>query len=194
MSMRFFSHPSGSGPAGSFDPLDLGAGGRGGPVPIGIGLGSNLGDRGEELRQAFVFLRGIDSAARFSSIYESAPVDCPPGSDFFLNAVALIRHEGDVMELLDRFQAYERERGRAVVRPVNAPRPIDLDILFAGAETCSTPRLTLPHPRMHERLFVLLPLAELLPDFVLPGTGRGIQDSIRALQSRPGVESCRKTE
>jgi len=176
----------GSGPAGLSAPLDRG--------DVGIGLGSNLGDRGEELRQAFALLQEIDPGARFSSIYESTPVDCPPGSGLFLNAVALIRREGSLLRLLDQFQAYELERGRACVRPVNAPRPIDLDLLFAGDEVLSTPRLILPHPRLHGRLFVLLPLAELLPDFVLPGGGVGIQDLIRAAQSRPGAESCRKID
>lgn len=160
----------------------------------GVGLGSNLGDRGEEMRRAFDFLRGVVPALRYSSIYESSPVDCPAGSGLFLNAVALLPAEGDPMEWLERFQAYERERGRAAVRPVNAPRPIDLDLLFWGEECRETPRLVLPHPRMAERLFVLLPLAEVLPDFVLPGGGQSIQDLIRRAQSRPGAETCRKVD
>lgn len=160
----------------------------------GIGLGSNLGDRGEEVRRAMDFLRTLAPEARCSKVYESTPVDCPPGSGLFLNAVAVLPCTGDPLELLDRFQAYEQARGRAVLRPVNAPRPIDLDILFWGGECRSTPRLTLPHPRLHERLFVLLPLAEVVPDFVLPGPGTDIQDLIHRARQRPGAETCRKID
>lgn len=161
---------------------------------LGIGLGSNLGDRWEELRRSMDFLRSLAPEARFSSVYESTPVDCPPGSGLFLNAVAVFPWADDPLELLDRFQAYEQERGRAVVRPVNAPRPIDMDILFWGSERRNTPRLVLPHPRLHERLFVLLPLAELMPDFVLPGQGSPIQDLIRRVAARPGAERCQKID
>lgn len=160
------------------------------PPLVGIALGSNLGDRGEELRRAFDFLCGMDPALRVSRIYESTPVDCPPGSGLFLNAVAVMQVAGEPAALLDRLQEYEIERGRAVVRPVNAPRPIDLDILCWGDRVLRTPRLVLPHPRMHERLFVLLPLQELVPDFRLPGDGRSLQHFIDAARARPGAETC----
>jgi 7,8-dihydro-6-hydroxymethylpterin-pyrophosphokinase len=69
-----------------------------------------------------------------------------------------------------------------------------MDILFWGSERRNTPRLVLPHPRLHERLFVLLPLAELMPDFVLPGQGRSIQDLISRVAARPGAERCQKID
>jgi 2-amino-4-hydroxy-6-hydroxymethyldihydropteridine diphosphokinase len=156
----------------------------------GIALGSNLGDRGGEIRRAFAFLRSFDPSARLSRIHESTPVDCPPGSGLFLNAVVVLETDLPALDLLDQFQAYELQRGRAVVRSVNAPRPIDLDLLFYGSEALDSPRLTLPHPRLHERLFVLLPLVEVAPDFRLPGDDRSLQHWIEAARARSGAETC----
>lgn len=162
-----------------------------GPL-AGIGIGSNLGDRGEEIRRAMDFLRSWQPEARFSAIYESEPVGCASGTPWFLNAVALVPAVGDPAVCLERFQRYEQERGRAEVRPVNAPRPIDLDILFWGEEKRQTARLHLPHPRMAERLFVLRPLAELLPDFLLPEAGVRIEERIRQLETENREQICRK--
>jgi len=138
---------------------------------IGIGIGSNLEDRRLWLERAFDFLRTLDPKAKFSQIYESSPVDCPAGSGAFLNAAAELEWEGELEILLDRLQAFETACGRRPPgeRGLNQPRAVDVDILYADDLALATKRLILPHPRLGERLFVLLPLAELCPDRRLPG-------------------------
>lgn len=142
---------------------------------VGIGLGSNLGTRTEELAAARVWLRGLDPSAKFSAIYETEAVDCLPGTPDFLNQVAEIRWNGSLSGLLDLLQAYERSRGRKTVRGRNQSRALDLDLLYADQKAVQTPRLRLPHPRMGVRQFVMEPLAELCPGrriSGLPGTVR----------------------
>ena len=145
-----------------------------------IALGSNLGDRMDYLRQAFLFLQSLSAQPiQVSSIYETAPVNCPEGSGAFMNAAALIHWDGsDPHALLDQLLAFEQSLGRPKDRPANAPRTIDLDLLFVGAVMLSSQRLTLPHPRMTQRLFVLEPLAELCPEQVLPHTQRTIREHL----------------
>lgn len=161
---------------------------------IGVALGSNLGDAARELRSAVAFLETIDPGLRVSSIYSSAPVDCPPGSGDFLNAVAELEWEGDLSGLLDRFQAHEKAAGRPETREVNAPRPIDLDLLYADQTVCRTPRLILPHPRLQDRLFVLMPLAEIAPDLVLPGFDRPVKTLLDELRRTAHGQVCHQRE
>jgi len=131
-----------------------------------IGLGANLGDaRATLLRAAQELSRtaGID-ALNLSRLYRSAPVDSS-GPDY-VNAVAAIDTRLTARELLAALQAIERQHGRQ--RPYrNAPRTLDLDLLLYGAERIDEPGLTVPHPRMHQRAFVLRPLAELAPGLCL---------------------------
>lgn len=127
-----------------------------------IALGSNLGDRGAHIGGALREL-GATPGIRVlncSSVYETDPVGGPPGQGRFLNAVAELATTLAPEALLDRLQEIERGHGRE--RSVrNAPRTLDLDLLLYGDVRCSDARLTLPHPRMWEREFVLAPLAEL---------------------------------
>ncbi|MDR1145252.1 MAG: 2-amino-4-hydroxy-6-hydroxymethyldihydropteridine diphosphokinase [Verrucomicrobiales bacterium] len=141
-------------------------------VIIGVALGSNLGNRRKHLDDAVDFLQTIAPLAALSSYYVSQPVDCPPGAGYFYNAVAQFRYEDDLPGLLERLQRYEITRGRSLPseRGFNVPRPIDLDILYADGTLVAEPRLTLPHPRLTERLFVLEPLVEIAPDWILPGS------------------------
>lgn len=137
-----------------------------------IGLGSNLGNPAALLRAAMNRLEAWSAAPlRRSSLWRSAPVDCPPGSPWFLNAAVLLTtRPGETPEsLLEKLQALEREFGRRPKRMLNEPRPLDLDLIAFGAEQRATDRLTLPHPRAHRRRFVLAPLAEIAPDFHAPG-------------------------
>jgi 3-oxoacyl-[acyl-carrier protein] reductase len=127
-----------------------------------IALGSNLGDRWATLSAAVRRLRAepgirlIDS----SEFYETAPVNCPPGSGEFLNAVVAVETEREPHDVLQLLLRIEREFGRVRTEP-NSPRTLDLDLILYGDRVIDTPELTLPHPRMHERAFVLVPLAEL---------------------------------
>lgn len=138
-----------------------------------IALGSNLGDSRHIIEAAFVRLQELSAApVRRSSLWRSAPVDCPPGSPDFINAVASIVPLPDESpeSLLAKLRAIEIEFGRAPKAVLNEPRPLDLDLIAFSAEVRSTVQLILPHPRAHLRAFVLRPLAEIAPDFILPGT------------------------
>nr|WP_289623694.1 2-amino-4-hydroxy-6-hydroxymethyldihydropteridine diphosphokinase [Paracidovorax valerianellae] len=132
------------------------------PVPAWIGLGANLGDaRGALLGALGAMARWPDTrVVRVSSLYRSAPVDA--GGPDYLNAVAELATPWPAIDLLRALQAIEQAAGRE--RPYrNAPRTLDLDVLLYGDERIDTPELTVPHPRMQERAFVLRPLAEIAP-------------------------------
>lgn len=136
-----------------------------------IGLGSNLGEPIAQLSAAFAALSRMPESrlAARSSLYRSAPVGVAAQADFF-NAVARVETGLPPGALLDALQAIERSHGR--VRPFpGAPRSLDLDLLLYGSQRIASERLTVPHPRMHERAFVLLPLLELDPDAQIPDRG-----------------------
>lgn len=148
-----------------------------------VGLGSNQGDRAAHLRAGFGFLATLAEAGRVAASpwYETAPVDCPPGAAPFFNAVAVFDTAIGPEALLDRLRDFEAGRGRPAQRERNAPRPIDLDLLYLGALSRAEPDLTLPHPRLAERRFVLQPLCDLRPDLVLPGRSRTVRQLLEAL-------------
>ena len=137
------------------------------PVTAFVGLGANLGDAQQALREA---LAGIGRMAqttlvRSSRIYRSAPVDA--GGPDYLNAVAQVQTRLSPQQLLAQLQALEQAAGRE--RPFrNAPRTLDLDLLLFGGARIASATLTVPHPRLRERAFVLLPLQELAPQLVSP--------------------------
>jgi 2-amino-4-hydroxy-6-hydroxymethyldihydropteridine diphosphokinase len=129
-----------------------------------VGLGSNISDREEHLRAGlFAMTRGGVSPVAVSSLWETEPVD-GAGPAWFLNMVALVSTALPPEDVLAVLLAAERERGRERRRP-NAPRELDLDLLMLGGLTRSAPELTLPHPRLWSRRFVLAPLVELAPEF-----------------------------
>lgn len=137
-----------------------------------VALGSNLGDSPALIRAAMERLESLSELPlQRSSLWRSTPVDCPPGSPAFVNAVvAITPRPGLTAEsLLAILQDIERQLGRLPKRVPNEPRPLDLDLLAFGRETRTTPALTLPHPRAHLRRFVLQPLAEIAPGFRAPG-------------------------
>lgn len=136
-----------------------------------IGLGANLGDARATLRAALDALGRLPESTlgAVSSIWRSAPIDSS-GPDY-LNAVALLVTKLEPHALLAELQRIELAHGRE--RPYrNAPRTLDLDLLLYGDGCVATPTLTVPHPRLHERAFVLRPLAEVAPALVVPGQGR----------------------
>jgi 2-amino-4-hydroxy-6-hydroxymethyldihydropteridine diphosphokinase len=135
------------------------------PVMACVALGANLGDAVATVQQALRDVAGLPDTQLFkaSSLYRSAPYEAQ-GPDF-INAVVLIHTQLSPLALLHALQALELESGRE--RPFkNAPRTLDLDIIFYGDVSLETAELTLPHPRWHERAFVLQPLAEVLPERV----------------------------
>lgn len=132
------------------------------PTLAYVGLGANLGEREAALRQALAALGQCPGTRvlRVSPLYGSAPVDA--GGPDYLNAVAEVATTIAPEALLQALQAIEQSAGRE--RPYrNAPRTLDLDILWFGDQMIDTPLLTVPHPRMAERAFVLRPLADLVP-------------------------------
>ncbi len=144
-----------------------------------VALGSNLGSSREILINAMARLQEFSTTPLLqSSLIETAPVDCPPGSPMFLNAIAgLIPHTDETPEsLLAKLQALEKEFGRQPKKVLNEARPLDLDLIAFGNETRATPALTLPHPRAHLRQFVLQPLAEIAPDLILPGQTKTVAE------------------
>jgi len=151
----------------------------------GIALGSNLGDRLENLRSgrlAMLAIPGVKAHRASSRIYETDPVDCTPDSKAYLNAVVEVEFEGDPMELLRALQSLESNAGRPAQRAHNSPRPLDLDILYIGALTLHTEVLTIPHPRLHQRRFVLAPLQDIAPDLLLPGFTQNVASLLERLE------------
>jgi len=144
-------------------------------APVFLGLGSNLGDREAALEGALQRLaaRGF-RVTRRSSLWLTEPVGGPP-QGFFLNAVVQGETALRPEALLEACLATEREMGR-VRAERNGPRTIDVDVLFFGEERRLSPGLVIPHPRLHERRFVLEPLAEIAPGFVHPTLGLSVRE------------------
>ena len=137
------------------------------PATAYIALGANLGQPAATLRRAFAALAALPESALLahSSLYRSAPIQSS-GPDY-INAVAAITTGLPPLALLEHLLQIEQSEGRQRPWP-NAPRTLDLDLLLYGQQRIQTPRLTIPHPRMHQRAFVLLPLAEIAPALVPP--------------------------
>lgn len=153
-----------------------------------VGLGANLGDRGQALAQAVQALARLPGTTllHVSSLYSSAPVDA--GGPDYLNAVAQLQTTLAPLDLLHALQAIELAAGRE--RPYrNAPRTLDLDVLLYGDLALDTPELTVPHPRMWERAFVLRPLAELAPECVTAAQLAAVADQRMELACA-GVSWC----
>jgi 2-amino-4-hydroxy-6-hydroxymethyldihydropteridine diphosphokinase len=137
-----------------------------------ISIGSNLGDRLNRLQGAVSALEDTPEVqvVSVSSVYETQPVGAPEGSGPFLNAVVLIDTTLTVHTLLDRAHAIEDAFGRERSEP-GAPRTLDVDLVVVGDRVADDETLTLPHPRAHERAFVLLPWLEIDPEGEIPGQG-----------------------
>jgi 2-amino-4-hydroxy-6-hydroxymethyldihydropteridine diphosphokinase len=137
-----------------------------------VGLGANLGDPRLQIQTALEELKALPGVrvSAASSLYRSAPLGYLDQPDF-INAVAKLDTDLAPEALLENLQAIEKRHGRERAFP-NAPRSLDLDLLLYGDGIIATPRLTVPHPRMHERAFVLKPLAEIAPQAAIPGKGK----------------------
>ena len=150
-------------------------------VEVYLGLGSNLGDREKNIAQALELLGERGRVVAVSPLYETDPVGLT--GPLFLNAVCSFLTELGPHELLSFIKGIEARLGR---KPAFSPRPIDIDILIYGELTMKGETLTIPHPRLVERAFVLVPLAELAPELVVPGRGERVSQLL-ARVSREGV-------
>jgi 2-amino-4-hydroxy-6-hydroxymethyldihydropteridine diphosphokinase len=151
-----------------------------------IALGSNLGDSRKQIERAFEKLQGFSTRSIVrSSVWRSTPVDCPPGSPLFLNAVvALLPLPDETPEsLLEKLQGTEKAFGRTPKLVVNEARPLDLDLIAFAQQVRNSAQLTLPHPRAHQRRFVLQPLDEIAPDLILPRQTRTVRQLLEELVS-----------
>ena len=147
------------------------------PVQIYLGLGSNIGDRYYNLEWALHALSQKMGMGQVSSVYDTAPV----GNTMqprFLNLVCETNNTLTPTELLAFIKEIEMDMGRKP-GPPNSPRPIDIDILFYDNQIINTPELIIPHPRLTERAFMLVPLAEIAPDFVHPVIGKTIKTNFK---------------
>lgn len=157
----------------------------------GIALGSNLGDRLSHLRAAraeLMALPGVVEPALASRVYETEPVGTEDGAGAFLNAVLEVEFAGEPIELLAGLQAIEAKLGRPSRHPRNSSRTIDLDILYVGDRVLTGENIAIPHPRLHERRFVLAPMADVCPTAVLPGQTKCVADLLAELRDPAKVE------
>jgi 2-amino-4-hydroxy-6-hydroxymethyldihydropteridine diphosphokinase len=160
-------------------------------VEVCLGLGSNLGDREGNLQEALWRLGSGVRVTAVSSFYETEPLGYTE-QPRFVNAVCRGQTDLEPLALLALLKAIEREMGRQPSLP-NGPRLIDIDLLFYGEEMLESPELTIPHPRLTQRAFVLVPLAEIAPHWQHPDTGKTIAE-LAASVGRAGVRALERTE
>ena len=155
-----------------------------------VAIGSNLGDSVDIVSSAIERLRNLsDRPILVSSLYQTEPVDCPSGSPPFTNAIVALKPRRDetAESLLTKLHSLEQEFGRQRSGTRNEARTLDLDLIAFGPEVRSSPALTLPHPRAHQRAFVLTPLSEIAADYVLPLQTQSVKALLDALGGQ-GVE------
>jgi 2-amino-4-hydroxy-6-hydroxymethyldihydropteridine diphosphokinase len=158
------------------------------PVNVYLSLGSNLGDRQHNLDEALELISQRAKVFQVSSTYDTEPVG-NPDQPRFLNLVARIQTRLAPLELLTLTQGIEAKLGRTKDKP-NAPRPLDIDILFYGDQVIKNRQLTVPHPRLTERAFVLVPLVEIAPKLIHPVTNKSAEKMLAELEK--GVQGVLK--
>ncbi|PYK14053.1 MAG: 2-amino-4-hydroxy-6-hydroxymethyldihydropteridine diphosphokinase [Verrucomicrobia bacterium] len=155
-----------------------------------VALGSNLGDRLENLRAArrqIIELGDVRPPVFSAGIYETDPIDCEPGAPKFLNTVIEFDFESDPVQLLEQLARIEESLGRKRDHPTNVSRRIDIDMIYCGDQQIDNEQLQLPHPRTHLRKFVLQPLADIRPELILPDQKKTVADLLVELKESSNV-------
>ncbi|MBA7559872.1 Bifunctional folate synthesis protein [subsurface metagenome] len=155
------------------------------PVVVYLGLGSNMGNRQSNLDKALDFLLQRLRMEKISPVYETEPIgniDQPR----FLNQVCKAYTRLNPMGLLALAKGIESKLGRVSTKP-DTPRPVDIDILFYGDQVIESPQLVIPHPRLTERAFVLVPLADIAPELRHPVNGKTVKSLLEGVKDRQGV-------
>lgn len=150
-------------------------------------LGSNEGDRLLFIETACEYLSEYIGELRPSQLYETEPVNCPEGSPYFLNACVETYTDMPPEKVLELCMIIEEELSRTRNGIYGAPRTCDIDIIMYGEHQCQSPELTLPHPRAHEREFVLRPLCDIDPNLILPGFEKNVSVLLAELPKGPKV-------
>ena len=155
-----------------------------------LGLGSNMGDRRENIDKAMEYLSRRLRVTEKSSVYDTEPIGNPQ-QPRFLNMVCQVKTMLKPQDLLVLSKGIESKMGRLPGKS-NSPRPIDIDILFYGEEVVKTPELTIPHPRLTQRAFVLVPLAEIAPALIHPVNKKTVTELLKEVKR--GVQGVLKLE